>query len=75
MGHQNILPREARGNSDKTWGKGITFFNMLRDWELHRGGHTSLCFVTTCDNGVFNGGIFMHLSIFFPALFVDIKLL
>ena len=35
-----------------------------------RGGHTPLCFVTTCDNGVF-----MHFSIFFPALFVDIKLL
>jgi hypothetical protein len=40
-----------------------------------RGGHIPLCFVTTCDNGVFSGGVFMHLSIFFPALFVDIKLL
>ena len=42
-----------------------------RSW----GDHTPLRFVTTCDNGVFNEGIFMHLSIFFPALFVDIKLL
>jgi hypothetical protein len=40
-----------------------------------RGGHIPLCFVTTCDNGVFSGGVFMHLSIFFPALFVNIKLL
>ena len=40
-----------------------------------RGGHTPLCFVTTCDNGVFNGGVFMHFSINFPTLFVDIKLL
>jgi hypothetical protein len=40
-----------------------------------RGGHIPLCFVTTCDNGVFSGGVFMHLLIFFPALFVDIKLL
>jgi hypothetical protein len=40
-----------------------------------RGGHIPLCFVTTCDNGVFSKGVFMHLSIFFPALFVDIKLL
>jgi hypothetical protein len=40
-----------------------------------RGDHTPLGFVTTCDNGVFNGGIFMHLSKIFPSLFVDIKLL
>jgi len=40
-----------------------------------RGDHIPLCFVTTCDNGVFSGGVFMHLSIYFPALFVDIKLL
>ena len=39
------------------------------------GGHTPLCFVTTCNNGVFNKGLFMHFSINFPALFVDIKLL
>ena len=25
-----------------------------------------LCIVTTCNNGVLNGGIFMHLSIFLP---------
>ena len=30
-----------------------------------QGDHTPLRFVTTCDNGVFNGGIFMHLSMFF----------
>ena len=40
-----------------------------------RGPHTPLRFVTTCDNEVFDGGIFMHLSTFFPTLFVDIKLL
>jgi hypothetical protein len=40
-----------------------------------RGDHTPLGFVTTCDNGVFNGGVFMHLSIIFHSLFVDIKLL
>ena len=40
-----------------------------------QGDHTPLRFVTTCNNGVFNGGIFMHLSILFHALFVDIKLL
>jgi hypothetical protein len=28
-----------------------------------------------CNNGVFNGGICMHLSILFPALFVVINLL
>ena len=28
-----------------------------------RGDHTPLRFVTTCDYGIFNGGIFMHLSI------------
>ena len=39
------------------------------------GGHTPLCFVTTCDNEVFNGGVFMHFSIIFAALFVDRKLL
>ena len=44
-------------------------------YTMARGGHTPLCFVTTCDNGVFNGGVFMHFSIFFPTLFVDIKLL
>ena len=38
------------------------------------GDYTLLHFVTTCDNGVFNGGIFMHLSVFFSFLFVDIKL-
>ena len=31
-----------------------------------QGDHTPLHFVTTCDNGVFNGGVFMHLSIFSP---------
>ena len=41
---------------------------------LTRDDHTSLRFVTTCDTGVFNGGLFMHLSIFFPVLLVDIKL-
>ena len=40
-----------------------------------RGGQTPLGVVTTCDNGVFNEGIFMHLSRIFPSLFVDIKLL
>ena len=39
------------------------------------GGHTPLCFLTTCDNGVISGGVLMHFSINFPALFVDIKLL
>jgi hypothetical protein len=29
------------------------------------------CFVTTCDNGVFNMRIFMHISIFFLVLFLD----
>jgi hypothetical protein len=49
----------------------------LREWQVHsytRGSHP-LCFVTTCNNGVFNGGVFMHFSIFFLALIVDIKLL
>ena len=40
---------------------------------LSLGGSHPLDFVTTCDNGVINGGLFMHLSIFFPALFVDMK--
>ena len=30
------------------------------------GDHTPLRFITTCYNGVFNEGVFMHLSIFFP---------
>ena len=42
---------------------------------LARGDHTPLHFVTTCDNGIFNGGIFMHLSKKFLSLFVNIKLL
>ena len=49
--------------------------NDMPHVNVARGGHTPLCFVTTCDNGVFNGGVFMHFSINFPALFVDIKLL
>ena len=36
-----------------------------------RGDHTPLYFVNTCDNGVFNGRIFMRLLVFFPSLFVD----
>ena len=42
--------------------------NISLQWVLAaRGDHTPLHFVTTCDNGVFNGGgLFMHLSIFFP---------
>ena len=40
----------------------VTLFGFLGP----QGDHTPLDFVTTCDNGVFNGGIFMHLSIFFP---------
>ena len=39
-----------------------------------RGNHTMLRFVTTCNNGVFNGGIFIHFSINFCFLFVDKKL-
>jgi hypothetical protein len=40
-----------------------------------RGDHTPLCFVTTCNNGVYNGeDIYAPLNIFL-ALFVDIKLL
>ena len=43
---------------------------------MSRGDHAPLCFVTTCNNGVFNGGVlFMHLSIFVSTLFVDVKLL
>ena len=52
------------------------FFSYdLSSTYFSRGDHTSLRFVTMCNNGVFNGGIFMYLSIFFFALFVDIKLL
>ena len=39
-----------------------------------QGDHTALCFVTTCNNGVFTGGIFMHLSVSFPSLLVNKKL-
>ena len=40
---------------------------------IPRGDHTPLRFVITCDNGLFNGGIFMHLSIILPSLCVDKK--
>ena len=32
---------------------------------MSRGGHTPLCFVTTCDNGVFNGGYLCISQYFF----------
>jgi hypothetical protein len=40
-----------------------------------QGDHTPLRFVTTCDNGVFNEGYLCTSQYFFPALFVDRKLL
>jgi hypothetical protein len=36
------------------------------NFTISRGDHTPLCLVTTCNNGVLIGGVFMHLSIFFP---------
>ena len=52
-----------------------TLKSMVDQKHYPREGHTPLCFVITCDNGVFNWGVFMHFLIIFPALFVDIKLL
>jgi len=39
-----------------------------------RGVHSPIGFVTTCDNGVFNGGVFISFPFFFPSLLVDKKL-
>ena len=55
-------------------GEGLKILREFHGWKVS-GDHTPLRFVTTCNNGEFNGRIFMHLSIFFPILFVDIKLL
>jgi hypothetical protein len=65
----------GRGSGRSVFPQHSPFREPSMDWTVPRGGHIPLCFVTTCDNGVFSGGVFMHLSIFFLALFVDIKLL
>jgi hypothetical protein len=52
----------------KTHGHGWAWVGMSMGMGISRGGHIPLCFVTTCDNGVFSGGVFMHLSIFPPPI-------
>lgn len=42
---------------------------------IAQGDHTTLHFVITCDHGVINVGIFVHISINLPALFADKNLL
>ena len=37
-----------------------------------RGDHTLLCFVATCDNGVFNGGYLATFQYLFPP-YLQIK--
>ena len=44
----------------------LVFINMI----YTEGDHTPLHFVTRCNNGVFNGGIYGSINIS-PSIFVD----